>query len=30
MHIHAASLSESADRLFAVGHRKIAVWELAS
>lgn len=28
MHIHAVSLSETGDRLFAAGHGKAAVWEL--
>jgi len=30
MHIHAAALSEDATQLFAAGHGKIAVWEIAS
>jgi WD40 repeat protein len=29
MHIHAAALNEDATRLFAAGHGKIAVWEIA-
>ena len=30
MHIHAAALNDDATRLFAAGHGKIAVWEIAS
>jgi WD40 repeat protein len=29
MHIHAAALNEDATKLFAAGHGKIAVWEIA-
>ena len=30
MHVHSAALDETGTRLFAVGHGKIAVWELKS
>jgi WD40 repeat protein len=29
MHVHAAALSEDASKLFAAGHGKVAVWEIA-
>jgi WD40 repeat protein len=29
MHVHAAALSETADKLFACGHGKVGVWDLA-
>ena len=29
MHVHAAVLNETADKLFACGHGKVGVWELA-
>jgi hypothetical protein len=29
MHVHAAALSEDHTRLFAAGHGKVAVWEIA-
>jgi hypothetical protein len=29
MHVHAAALNEDGTRLFAAGHNKIAVWEIA-
>jgi hypothetical protein len=29
MHVHVATLSEDGTRLYAAGHGKLAVWEIA-